>query len=210
MTLAVAKTFFQQYFLHFGDKNKRESFISNVTAYLRTHNFDGLDLHWIDLKSLFQFSPYQLIILKKELKESFNSTNMLLTSSFSAITNLMERPDFNFTTQTQYLDFVHLLQIFVDEEHLKRHTVEFVLRELNVSNVQSKVNNLIELGVNAEKIGNEILILASGRVLSIYNEVDKSIEIVNATSKSFLTSTSFQFLESTSVDHQLKRHSKAM
>lgn len=93
-----------------------------------------------------------MVILKKELKESFNASNMLLTSSFSAITDLMERPDFNFTEQTQYLDFVHLLQIFVDEEHLKKHTVEFVLRELNVSNVQQKVDNLIELGVPASKI----------------------------------------------------------
>lgn len=93
-----------------------------------------------------------MFLLKKELKESFSPSNMLLTSSFSFITNLKERPEYNFTEQTQYIDYVHLLQIFVDEEHLKKHTIEFVLRELNVSTVYQKVETAIELGVPASKI----------------------------------------------------------
>lgn len=50
ITLAVSKNFFTDFFLHVGDKNIRKHFISNVTTYLQAHNFDGLDMHWIDLK----------------------------------------------------------------------------------------------------------------------------------------------------------------
>lgn len=115
-----------------------------------------------------------IYVLLEELKKRFTQSSLLLTSTFFVSTNFLSQcsdvkkdkikdandyigavsvasaavAEFEFNTFARPHDFLILMPVNYD----KYHSINDTIKELHILNVEQKVNNLIGLGVPAEKI----------------------------------------------------------
>ncbi|XP_064085061.1 probable chitinase 10 [Macrobrachium nipponense] len=83
----------------------RQNFINHVIPFLKSYNFDGLDLDW-EYPSSGDKANFALFV--KELKTAFAPEGLLLTAAVGA-SEALAVSSYDVPTLSQYLDYIHLM-----------------------------------------------------------------------------------------------------
>jgi len=138
----------------------RKTFIDSVVAFIKEHDFDGLDLDW-EYPANRGGKPedkQNFVLLCKELREAFAPMRWLLTAAIGAGKTTVDSA-YDLPAISQYLDFIHLMAY---DYHGKwdlvtGHNAPLYARDdespaAKMLNVQFSVDYILEKGVPANKL----------------------------------------------------------
>lgn len=194
----------------------RKIFIDDVIKYLRTRDFDGLDLHW-NYPTLRGNSPpsdrHKFTILCKELKEAFDKealntwkTRMSLTAAVAAEESTVNAA-YEISELGRYLDAIHLMTYDLHgswETKTGHHTT---MQANDPNSVIRGVEMWIKGGFPADKI---VLGLATyGRSFKIQNVQDHGLgaAVTSGGEKGQFTEE-FGFMAYYEICHKVRRGMK--
>jgi chitinase len=93
-----------------GDPGKRKAFVQDAVKFVKKYGFDGLDFDWEypNQRGGVEADKRNFILMLKELRESFDKENLLLTAAFGA-SQETAKLSYILPQVTKYVDFVNLM-----------------------------------------------------------------------------------------------------
>ena len=135
-------------------QQRRERFASNVVAFIREHDLDGLDFDW-EFPDPEDRDNYTELVktLRQFLDEAgaVDGKDYLLTAATSTVPSHLDGIDFD--AVTQYYDFYNVMTYDMNHTAEQTHHTNLYTSEHNQRHsVRQTVENYRELGVPSEKL----------------------------------------------------------
>lgn len=131
-------------------KKNMEEFVNNTINYLRTYNFDGLDLDWQNPGDNTKNYGELVQELYQEFKKESQKTNkprLLLTMTLAGTLE-----DINFDLITNYLDLINTFSNSTSDNLFATHQSPLYTVGSNTDDVDTKIMNLLRSGAETSKI----------------------------------------------------------
>ncbi|XP_015585084.1 acidic mammalian chitinase isoform X2 [Cephus cinctus] len=92
------------------DPTTRATFVKNVVTFLKTYNFDGLDVNWEypAQRGGISTDVENYVYLLQELKEAFEDDGYILTASVGAVESIASQ-SYDIPKVSKYVDFISLM-----------------------------------------------------------------------------------------------------
>ncbi|XP_025265848.1 probable chitinase 2 [Camponotus floridanus] len=134
--------------------DSRQTFIASTVKFLKTYDFDGLDLSWEFPGPLFggaEYDKHNFVSLVQELRHAFRQYHFLLTAAISGFKEVI-MSGYDIPKISKYLDYIYVMTY---NYHVAWNKVVFPhtpLKSEDHLNVEDTITYLLKEGAPAEKL----------------------------------------------------------
>ena len=133
--------------------DRRKTFIASTVEFLRTYEFDGLDLDWEfpGSRGGALYDKQNFVSLVKELRDTFRGHRFLLTAAISANKDTIDM-GYDIPKISKYLDYIHVMAYDYHGAWNKQVLPNSPLRSKDRLSVEDTITYLLQQGAPAEKL----------------------------------------------------------
>lgn len=133
--------------------DSRKTFIASTVKFLRTYEFDGLDLAWEfpGFRGGAEYDKQNFISLVQELRRAFSQYHFLLTAAISGDKNIIIT-GYDILEISKYLDYIYVMAYNYHVAWNKLVLPHTPLRSKDHLNVDDTITYLLQQGAPAEKL----------------------------------------------------------
>lgn len=154
--------------------DSRKTFIASTVKFLRTYDFDGLDLDWEfpGNRGGAAYDKQNFVRLVQELRDAFKHYRFLLTAAISANKDIINT-GYDIPEISKYLDYIHVMTYDYHGAWNKQVLPHTPLRSKDQLSVEDTIMYLLQEGAPAEKLVLGLAMYGRTFVLTSVPEIPK-------------------------------------